>query len=136
LHDRDLANPWRLLPAEHESHGGLRISGSTGRDLCSGALHRMDHRRLYRDLGDLLYLTRGVSQAMETSFWEDVISVVPAIVFLICTPLAIRPPSRNFPYGFHSVVSVGHLTAALALIGMGRALFRHDGRIRREIHFA
>lgn len=67
----------------------------------------------------LLYLTMGSSQAMRTSFLEDVISLVPAAVFLICSRIAQRPPSPNLPYGLHGAVGIGYLAASLALCAMG-----------------
>jgi len=67
----------------------------------------------------LLYLTMGGSQAMRTSFFEDVISAVPAIAFLVGTWVARRVPRPNFPYGWHRATSIGHLVASLALCGMG-----------------
>jgi hypothetical protein len=41
-----------------------------------------------------LGVTMGGSQAMRTSFYEDVISAVPAIMFLVCTRIARRAPNR------------------------------------------
>jgi divalent metal cation (Fe/Co/Zn/Cd) transporter len=70
----------------------------------------------------LLYMTMGTSQAMRTSFFEDVISTVPAIAFLIGTRVALRRPDGNFPHGRHRATSIAHLTAALALCGMGAFL--------------
>jgi divalent metal cation (Fe/Co/Zn/Cd) transporter len=67
----------------------------------------------------MLGLTMGGSQAMRTSFFEDMVSVVPALAFLVCTRVAIRRPTSTFPYGFHGVVALGHLAAALALLVMG-----------------
>lgn len=66
-----------------------------------------------------LYYTMGSSQAMRTSFFEDVISLVPAATFLICTSIARRKPSVDYPYGMHRATSIGHLVAALALCAMG-----------------
>lgn len=66
-----------------------------------------------------LYFTMGSSQAMRASFFEDVISIVPAVTFLICSYIARWPPNRNFPYGYHGVVSIGYLVSSLALIAMG-----------------
>ncbi|MDP9413117.1 MAG: cation transporter [Pseudomonadota bacterium] len=66
-----------------------------------------------------LYLTMGSSQAMRTSFFEDVISLVPAIAFLVGTSIARRSAHPNFPYGRHRATSIAHLTAALALCMMG-----------------
>jgi divalent metal cation (Fe/Co/Zn/Cd) transporter len=66
-----------------------------------------------------LYLTMGTSQAMRASFYEDVISLVPAAAFLIGTSIARRKPRRNYPYGMHRATSIAHLIAALALCAMG-----------------
>jgi divalent metal cation (Fe/Co/Zn/Cd) transporter len=66
-----------------------------------------------------LYLVKGSSQAMRTSWLEDMISLVPPIAFLVCSRLAVRPPSEKFPYGTHSTVSIGYLTSSLALLAMG-----------------
>jgi divalent metal cation (Fe/Co/Zn/Cd) transporter len=51
-----------------------------------------------------------------------VLSVLPAITFLICTRIARRKPTKDFPYGFHGAVSIGYLFASLALMGMGAFL--------------
>ena len=67
----------------------------------------------------LLYLVKGSSQAMRTSWLEDMVSLVPPIAFLVCSRLAVRPPSAKYPYGTHSAVSIGYLTSALALLAMG-----------------
>ena len=67
-------------------------------------------------------LTMGGSQAMRTSFFEDLISIVPAMMFLVCTRIATRKPTPKFPYGFHGAVSIGYLTASLALLAMGAFL--------------
>ena len=69
-----------------------------------------------------LYITMGSSQAMRTSFFEDVISLVPAIAFLVGTRVALMHPKEDFPYGRHRATSIAHLTAALALVGMGTFL--------------
>jgi divalent metal cation (Fe/Co/Zn/Cd) transporter len=73
--------------------------------------------------GVFLYLTMGSSQAMRTSWLEDIISLVPPIAFLVCSRLATRKASARFPYGMHSSVSIGYLTASLALLAMGCFLF-------------
>ncbi len=69
-----------------------------------------------------LYLTMGSSQAMQTSFFEDVISLVPAIAFLVGTRVARMGPKRDFPYGRHRATSIAHLAAAIALFAMGAFL--------------
>jgi divalent metal cation (Fe/Co/Zn/Cd) transporter len=66
-----------------------------------------------------LYLTMGSSQAMRATFFEEVISAVPAISYLICTVIARRNPTADYPYGMHRATSIGHLVSALALTAMG-----------------
>ena len=69
-----------------------------------------------------LGLTMGSSQVMRTSFFEDLLSIIPAITFLICIRVARWQANKKYPYGFHGAVSIGYLTASLALIGMGTFL--------------
>ncbi len=66
-----------------------------------------------------LYLVMGTSQAMRTSWLEDMMSLVPPIAFLVCSRVARRAATPKYPYGLHSSVSVGYLTASLALLAMG-----------------
>ena len=70
----------------------------------------------------LMYVTMGASQAMRTSFVEDLLSLVPAAAFLICNRICRMPPSEKFPYGLHGSVSIGYLVAALALFTVGFTL--------------
>lgn len=67
----------------------------------------------------LLYLVMGSSQAMRTSFFEEIVSFVPPLAFLASLHFATRTPSRRYPYGLHGAVGIGYLTAALALLAMG-----------------
>ena len=67
----------------------------------------------------LVFFTMGGSQAMRTAFFDDVISLTPALAFLVASRFILRPPSPNYPYGFHGAVSIGYLTSALALTAMG-----------------
>jgi cation diffusion facilitator family transporter len=69
-----------------------------------------------------IYLTLGNSQAMKTAWIEDMLSLIPPIVFLIASRIRNRPPNRSFPYGFHRVVSIAYLAAALALFLLGAVL--------------
>jgi divalent metal cation (Fe/Co/Zn/Cd) transporter len=70
-----------------------------------------------------LYLTMGASQAMRTSFVENALSVLPALAFLVCSRLAMKPPTGRYPYGLHGIVSIGYLVASLALVTIGVLLF-------------
>jgi cation diffusion facilitator family transporter len=69
-----------------------------------------------------LALVLSNSQAMKTAWIEDMLSLIPPIVFLVATRLNTRPPTNRFPYGFHRTVSIAHLCAALALFTMGAYL--------------
>ena len=70
----------------------------------------------------LIYLTLGASQAMKTAWFEDMLSLIPPIVFLIATRFRTKDPTAEFPYGYHRVVSIAFLCAALALFLMGAFL--------------
>ncbi len=67
----------------------------------------------------LLYLTLGASQAMKTAWLEDILSLLPPIAFLLANRWRDRPPTDEYPYGFHRGVSLGFLVAAAALFVMG-----------------
>jgi len=66
-----------------------------------------------------IYLTLGSSQAMKTAWFEDMLSLIPPIAFLVAARYRHRPVSEKFPYGFHRAVSIAYLCAALALFSMG-----------------
>lgn len=67
----------------------------------------------------LTYLVMGSSQAMKTAWMEDMLSLIPPIVFLTASRLAQRTPNARFPYGYHGVVSIAFLCASVALFAMG-----------------
>jgi cation diffusion facilitator family transporter len=71
----------------------------------------------------LLYLVMGSSQAMKTEWFEKLLSLVPASVFLVSVHFRDRPPSAEYPYGYHRAVSLAFLAASLALLAMGAFLF-------------
>lgn len=70
----------------------------------------------------LVGLTVGSSQAMRAAFFEDLLSFIPPIAFLVAVRIIRTAPSERFPYGLHRVVGVGHLVAAVALTAMGSFL--------------
>ena len=76
--------------------------------------------------GILLYLVMGSSQAMRTSWLEDLVSIVPPVAFLVASRVARRPPSKRYPYGMHGAVSIAYLTAALALLAMAGCEYPRD----------
>jgi len=70
-------------------------------------------------LAVLMYLVMGSSQAMKTAWLEDVLSIIPAIAFIIANKINKKPPNHKFPYGFHRVFSISFLIGAVALLAMG-----------------
>lgn len=66
-----------------------------------------------------IYLTLGSSQAMKTAWFEDMLSLIPAIAFLVASRVRRRKPDADHPYGWHRAVSIGYLIASLALFAMG-----------------
>jgi cation diffusion facilitator family transporter len=70
----------------------------------------------------LLALVLGSSQAMKTAWIEDLLGLIPPVAFLLALRFNTRGPTKRFPYGFHRIVSIGHLCSALALFVMGAYL--------------
>jgi cation diffusion facilitator family transporter len=70
----------------------------------------------------LIGLAMGSSQAMKTAWVEDVLSLIPSLVFLLAVHFERKPPSARFPYGYHRVNSLAFLVAAVALSVMGTVL--------------
>lgn len=70
----------------------------------------------------LVALTVGSSQAMRAALFEDMLSLIPPIAFLVAVRVIRTAPSERFPYGLHRSVGVGHLVAAVALTAMGTFL--------------
>jgi len=59
------------------------------------------------------------SQAMKTAWVEDCLSLIPPVCFLAGSHICWRAPTEHFRYGFHRVISILFLCAALALLVMG-----------------
>lgn len=68
-------------------------------------------------------LVAGQSQAMQTAWAEDGLSLLPPVAFLVATRIIRRPPSFRHPYGHHRSIGVAHLVAGTALLLMGGILF-------------
>ena len=75
----------------------------------------------------LIYLTLGSSQAMKAAWLEDLLSLLPSISFLVASRFRDRPPSEEFPYGYHRAVSIAFLCASVALAAMGAFLLFDSG---------
>ena len=59
------------------------------------------------------------SQAMKTVWLEDILSLLPPILFLAGTKFSARPPDETYPYGLHRLVSTAYLGASVTLLAMG-----------------
>jgi divalent metal cation (Fe/Co/Zn/Cd) transporter len=70
----------------------------------------------------LMYIVLGESQAMKTAWVEDMLSLIPPACFLTGSYVCWRRPTHRYPYGFHRVVSILFLCAALALLLTGGTL--------------
>ncbi|GAA1165285.1 cation transporter [Ornithinimicrobium humiphilum] len=75
----------------------------------------------------LVALVMGSSQAMKAAWIEDMLSLIPPIAFLVGARMAGRSPDRDYPFGRHRSVAVGHLVAAVALLSMGLFLVYDSG---------
>ncbi|AKD05341.1 cation diffusion facilitator family transporter [Pontibacter korlensis] len=67
----------------------------------------------------VIYLTMGNSQAMKTAWFEDLLSLTPAISFHVASKIFMKPPNKEFPYGYHRAISIAYLCSALALFSVG-----------------
>jgi cation diffusion facilitator family transporter len=67
----------------------------------------------------VMYLTMGSSQAMKTAWIEDVLSLIPPILFLISLRVVRNEPNADFPYGYQRVVTGAFIGASTALTILG-----------------
>ena len=70
----------------------------------------------------VMFFAMGSSQAMRTAWIEDLLSLIPAIVFLVAAKIEWREPTHAFPFGFHRVQSLGFFISAVALASVGASL--------------
>jgi cation diffusion facilitator family transporter len=67
----------------------------------------------------VMYLVLGTSQAMKTAWLEDVLSLFPAIAFLVASKYHHRRPDKKFRYGYHRVFEIAFFAGAFSLFAMG-----------------
>jgi cation diffusion facilitator family transporter len=67
----------------------------------------------------VMFFATGSSQAMRTALIEDVLSLVPAMTFLLAARLEPREPTRKYPFGFVRVNSLAFLASAVVLTLVG-----------------
>lgn len=75
----------------------------------------------------LVFLVLGNSQAMRAAWFEDLLSFIPPLAFLVAIRVIRRRPTPRHPYGHHRSIAVGHLVAAVALAAMGTFLVVESG---------
>ncbi len=67
----------------------------------------------------VMYFAMGSSQAMKSAWIEDLMSLIPAIVFIIAAHFERRAPDDKFRYGYSRVNSLAFLISAVALVAVG-----------------
>lgn len=67
----------------------------------------------------IMFLASGNSQAMEAAWIEDVVSIFPAVSFLLAARIHKKPATDRFPYGFQKAFTVAFVGAAVALLMIG-----------------
>jgi divalent metal cation (Fe/Co/Zn/Cd) transporter len=66
----------------------------------------------------------GSSQAMKTAWIEDMLGLIPPVVFLIAERYEQRSADARFHYGYDRVNGLGYLVAAVALAAVGLFLLK------------
>ncbi|GAA4476798.1 cation transporter [Enteractinococcus fodinae] len=69
-----------------------------------------------------IFSVAGNSQAMKAAWIEDSLAILPPLAFLIALRFINRKPTPRHPYGYHRAMGIGHLVAAVALLGFGTML--------------
>ncbi|MDO5535198.1 MAG: cation transporter [Propionibacteriaceae bacterium] len=75
----------------------------------------------------VVFAVMGSSQAMKVAWVEDMLSLVPPLVFLVSLRSIRRPPTPERPYGHHRAIGSAHLASAVALFAMGAFMVFDSG---------
>lgn len=67
----------------------------------------------------VMYLTMGSSQAMKMALLEDLLALVPPVVFLLAMRVRRRPPDEQHPYGHSRAILLAFLASAVAILMFG-----------------
>jgi len=70
----------------------------------------------------VMLLTMAGSQAMRTAAFEDVLSLVPPLCFLLALRFEKKAPTPEYPYGHLNAATVGFLGASAAVLALGLVL--------------
>ncbi|MEX0619256.1 MAG: cation diffusion facilitator family transporter [Pseudohongiellaceae bacterium] len=71
----------------------------------------------------VMYFAMGSSQAMKTALLEDILSMLPPVVFLVAIRFHDREANTQFPYGYRRALLLAFLAAAVAVLGLGVYIF-------------
>lgn len=67
----------------------------------------------------VVYFVLGNSQAMRTAWIEDMVGMVPAIIYLVAAHVERGNPTAGFPFGFYRSFSIAYLFGATATLFVG-----------------
>lgn len=67
----------------------------------------------------VMFLASTTSQAMKAAWMEDILSMIPAVSFLVARRFYERKPNDQFPFGYHRVFSIAFQLGAFALFSLG-----------------
>lgn len=76
----------------------------------------------------VMYLAKGSSQAMKTAWIEDILSLIPPIVFLLSMRYRDRAPNKEFPYGYRRCTLLAFMTSSAAVLLLGTYLFYESAK--------
>lgn len=70
----------------------------------------------------MMYAVMGSSQAMKTAWTEDMLSLLPPLVYLGSLRVAEKRPNERFPYGYRRILTISFLCTSLAFTAFGGVL--------------
>lgn len=98
---------------------GFALPAEPGRDMARARRLEWATIGFMLSIITVLYFTLGSSQAMKTAWFEDILSLVPPVAFLVAARFQHRTPSARFPYGYHRTIAIAFLCASVALAAFG-----------------
>lgn len=83
----------------------------------------------------VMYLSMGSSQAMKMALLEDLLALIPPVVFLLAMRARHRPPDEQHPYGHSRAILLAFLAAAVAILMFGLFMLTSSlGSLVRQEH--
>ena len=82
-----------------------------------------------------MYLSMGASQAMKMAMLEDLLALIPPVVFLLAMRVRHLPPDEQHPYGHSRAILLAFLAAAAAILMFGLFMLTSSlGSLLRQEH--